>query len=308
MNQKGQVILVLILIMTVALAIGLSIVQRSLVDITTASKVEQSSRAFSAAEAGIERLLQTGVLTGFDLPNDSKVTSLTDSGLLPITIAAGANLQQLPLEIASPASPLAKEEVAQVWLANFNSTTPSSPPNCGPNMQCFYTQNALDIYWGNSASDQAALVLTLIYWDGPTSSYTSKKWYLDHSSASRNPSNGFDTTLCSGNYSEMPGYRCYVRIGDPSLDPAFSKPGYGVLPTGLILLRARLLYNVSSQPFAVRAVNTCGPACSLPPQLRIYSATGESGQTQRKVQIQQQLKVVPPFFDYAVFSAGDISK
>ena len=54
-EQKGQVILILILVMTVGLAIGLSIVQKSLVDISTASKIEQSSRAYSAAEAGVER-------------------------------------------------------------------------------------------------------------------------------------------------------------------------------------------------------------------------------------------------------------
>lgn len=297
--MKGQVVLVLILIMTVALAVGLSIVQRSLVDITTASKVEQSSRAFSAAEAGIEKLLQTGLTVEFNLPNDSKVTSLTDSGLLPP--------QQAVLEVAPPAFPLAKEEVAQVWLANLDSTTPSSPPTCGPSIQCFYTQSTLDVYWGNSTSDQAALVLTLIYWDG--SSYKSMKWYLDHSSASRNPANGFDTTLCSGNYA-LAGYQCYVRLGDSVLDPAYSKHGSAPLPQGLILLRARLLYNKTSQPFAVQppSTATCGTACSLPPQLRRYSATGISGQTQRKVQTQQQFKIVPPFFDYAVFSAGDISK
>ena len=57
MNKKGQILLALILVMTVALAIGLSVIQKSLVDVSTSTKVEQSSMAFSAAEAGIERSL-----------------------------------------------------------------------------------------------------------------------------------------------------------------------------------------------------------------------------------------------------------
>ncbi len=51
-NQKGQLILILILVMTVALSIGLSIVQKSLVDVSTSSKVEQSSRAFQLLRQG----------------------------------------------------------------------------------------------------------------------------------------------------------------------------------------------------------------------------------------------------------------
>ena len=57
-NERGQIILVLVLVITVALAIGISVVQRSLSDISTSTKVEESSRAFSAAEAGIERALK----------------------------------------------------------------------------------------------------------------------------------------------------------------------------------------------------------------------------------------------------------
>lgn len=292
MNQKGQVVLVLILIMTVALSIGLSIVQRSLIDVSTASRVEQSSRAFSAAEAGIEKILQTGSTDPFNLQNESRITSITDSELLPQTADVGS--QQSPLEIGSLASPLAKEEIAQVWLADPNSTLPPclDPAVC-------YRGTMVDIYWGNSTDDKAALVLTLIYWDG--SAFASRKWYLDHSSASRSPSNGFDTVLCSGGYT-LTGYQCYKRLGDSS------GINNGPLPAGLMLLRARLLYNKTSQPFAVQAVGTCGSNCSLPPQQRVYTATGTSGSTQRRIQLIQQIKILPPFFDYALFSAGDINK
>lgn len=283
MKQKGQVILILILVMTVALGIGLSIVQKSLVDISTASKVEQSSRAFSAAEAGVEKALQGSANTSkLPLGNSSTILPVVDSGQKP-AVAAFGNLQG-----ALEYPPLAKEDVVQVWLADLNSL--SNPP------AAIYKQDSLEVYWGNSSTDPAALELTLVYYDG--TGYRSRKWYLDNQSAIRNPPNNFDKITCSGKILGINTYNCYTRL---TALPA-------IQPNILMLLRVRLLYNTTSQPFAVQAVGTCGTDCSLPPQAREIISTGISGETQRKVKLFQENKVVPPFFDYAIFSAGEINK
>src|SRR5687768_11168985 len=96
-KMKGQVILILLLVMTVGLAIGLSVIQRSLSDVTTASKIEQSSRAFSAAEAGIERALKGNCTDNncVNLNNSSQAV-VQDSGSVP-AIATNGN-QQIALE------------------------------------------------------------------------------------------------------------------------------------------------------------------------------------------------------------------
>lgn len=294
MNKKGQIILVLILVMTVALAIGLSVIQKSLIDVSTSTKVEQSSRAFSAAEAGIERVLQRSGITNIAFPENDSAAKIADTGLIPCIpgstgCAQVAGTQQAPLEYP----PLSKEEIAQVWLADYTSTTGSVPPNCGPNIKCHYIQNALDVYWGNSKADRAALELTLIFYNG--SKYTSRKWYLDHQSASRNPLNSFEQIPC--NDTTLSAYLCRKTL---QFSPQEA--------TGAILVRARLLYNSASQPFAVQAVGNCGADCSLPPQARALESIGTSGETQRKVRVFQLNKVVPFWFDYAIFSAGEISK
>lgn len=288
-KETGQVILALILIMTVALAIGLSIVQKSLVDVSTSTKVEESSRAFSAAEAGIEHALRGGSTTSFPSlgDNNAKITSITGGDLIPAIPAA--NYQQAPLEYP----PLAKEEVAHVWLANFDST--DNPPTQ------FYKQNSLDIYWGNSQTDKAALELTLVYYgtdstdpvDPSTAKYRSRKWYLDQTSRSNNFTAGCGSTSAS----TLSNYTCKYTLTS--------------LPAGLMLIRARLLYNTTSQPFAVQATSPCslpGNGCFIPPQQRVFTSIGTSGETQRKVQVTQEPKVVPPYFDYAIFSVGDINK
>ena len=291
-NEKGQIILTLILVMTAALAIGLSVVQKSLVDVSTSTKVEQSSRAFSAAEAGIEKALG-GDTSGVNFSDiGSRTTEVADTGLIPCIpgVAACPSGRQAPLEYP----PLSKEEVAHVWLADYNSTSPSPPPNCGPNIACHYIQNTLDVYWGNnSTNDKVALELTLVYYDG--SKYVSMKWYLDNPSATRTTVNNFDiTAVCSGHSVGSGTYQCKKTID--------------FLPSGLMLLRARLLYNTTSQPLAVQAVGTCGQDCSIPPQARTITSTGAAGESQRKVNLFQVNKVVPPYFDYAIFSAGEITK
>lgn len=277
----------LILVMIVALGIGLSVVQKSLVDVSTSSKVEDSSRAFSAAEAGIEKAFRNDT-TPVNFAGNNSSAAVYDSGLYPIPPAP--NNRQDSLEYP----PLAKEEVAHFWLAD----PASNLPVCDAGKVC-YTQPTLDIYWGDSSSDKAALELTLVYYSA--GSYQSRKWFLDQ--ISRIPSNGFDTTLpaCNGGYSPAGStsvFQCKVTIGQSP----------NSLPMGMMLIRARLLYNSTSQPIAIQAVGTCGQACSIPSQARILISTGASGETKRRVKVFKIDKVVPPYFDFAIFSAGDISK
>lgn len=263
--EKGQAILGLILIMVIALGIGLSVVQKSLVDISTSSKVEESSRAFSAAEAGIEKALR-GDRSQVDFVENNSRATITDTGLLPAIPASGP---QGPLEYP----PLSKEEVAHFWLADPEENLPNCTTVC-------YAQSTLDIYWGNSSSDKASLEVTLVYYDG---GYKSKKWYFYNGFESSRPQ-GFEQIACST--------RCEKRLD------------FGLLSSARpILLRARLLYNSTSQPIAIQGVGG-----NIPPQAKLIKSIGISGETQRAVQVFQIEKVVPPYFDYAIFSAGDISK
>lgn len=307
-KEKGQVILVLVLVMTVALAIGISVVQRSLSDVSTSTKVEESSRAFSAAEAGIEKILACptcGLVT--DFTENQSSARVTSNDLLPATAPSGT--RQDPFEY--PLNPLSKEEVGQIWLADSDPNV--KLPDCtaidsdGHQPVC-YTQSSLDVYWGNSTTDLAALELTLVYYDTASSKYISRKWYLDNPSAGRSSSNKFDTNAdCNGftvGSNPVP-YRCKYTIG--GTNGTFTD---SPLQPKLMLLRARLLYNNNPQPFAVQPSSgaTCGTPCSLPPQSRTLESVGTSGSTQRKVRMNQIYRMVPNYFDYAIFSVGQINK
>lgn len=279
-KQRGQIIVTLILVMTVALAIGLSIIQKSLTDVSTSTKVEQSARAFSAAEAGIEKALQA----------DSAITS----SILLGNEATIKDVQKNDVPAANQAlefPPIAKEELAQVWLANPSDLTTA------------YTASTLDIYWGNvgvTGADKPAIAITVVYQD-TASAYRSKQYLYDQDAAVR--SNGFTVP------SNCPSLDSISTSLSATAKTFFCKQTIDVSSTTLtglsklILLRARLLYSSTSQPFAVRP--TVG---SLPVQGRLFTSTGVSGETQRVVQVFRLDKVVPPYFDYAIFSAGAINK
>src|SRR5258708_37498979 len=84
-HQNGQIVVVLVLVMLVALTIGLAITLRSVSDVTTSTQTEQSSRAFSAAEAGIERAIQAG-------PTGPQTTSFTLDNQSSAQVVLSANL------------------------------------------------------------------------------------------------------------------------------------------------------------------------------------------------------------------------
>src|SRR4030067_2407301 len=76
--QKGQALLIILLVLSVVLTLALSFVSRSVTDITITSQEEESVRALSAAEAGVEQALKTGVSTGsiVTLPDNSQFEAL----------------------------------------------------------------------------------------------------------------------------------------------------------------------------------------------------------------------------------------
>lgn len=286
-KQNGQVVLILLLLVAVGLGVGISIIQRSISDISTSTKVEQSSRAFSAAEAGIEKALHgdSSGVSANALGNQSSAT-VVDSGLLPAV--------NQPFE--SPQ--LAKEEIAEVWLADPNSLTEYYNP---PTLD-------LDIYWGDptdAGSSQPAIDVNVISYSA--GNYLSQKFFFDPNATTHG--NGFQSPTNTSPYffncsSSLPAITTSVG----SNRRFYCKATLPSLARTMILVRARLLYNNSSRALAVVPKGGCGSACSIPPQQRIITSTGVSGETQRVVQVVKTDKIVPFYFDYAIFSMGEITK
>lgn len=301
-SQKGQVVVLLLLVMVVALAVGLSTISRSTLEVSTSRKSEDSSRAFSAAEAGMERIIQANkdnlggvvqaTIAPFSLGNESSAVITT------------AGLPSAGLGLAYP--PFGKESFAQFWLVypNFTGSPASS-----------YVADSFDIYFGDpdatkyvnpNEQEKPAVEVSTIYWDG--NKYQSQSNYYDSfdGTADNTRSQGFQG--CSLNQQPIQvndddiaktNFYCKATVDINSITSGNSFP---------VMVRVRILYSSISHPVAIIGKNTSGVRVSIPKQANIYTSKGTSGSVQRKLQVFSQKSVMPQFFNYALFSAAELSK
>ncbi len=128
--QRGQVLLITLLVLTVALTVGLSFTVRTITTNRMTSAEDSSQRAFSAAEAGIERaLVETDeiiIVDRFDNNNSVYLTIIAQILGDEVLIDNGAFIL--------------KDGPADVWLSDYpDYTNPWSPLGF----------SNLTIYWGS---------------------------------------------------------------------------------------------------------------------------------------------------------------
>lgn len=274
-NESGQTIIILLLVMVVGLTIGLSMVSRSLTDIKISQQTEQSQRAFSAAEAGLEYALSQGLaqIAGGDIPQTIITPGVSYSGKVSLT---GATLYELKGKTA-----VEQDDVAQINLEPEAGVTPAP---------------SINIYWGEVDTSQvpdpacstppnplvASLELTFVTYDG--SAYGITKHAYNACSLGNNFSNASATALPTP---VPPATGYFARIDNLTI-PANAK-----------ILRIRPLYNQASIKIEPQGGR-------LPNQAYKLTVKGEAQGKVRAIEWQQPIKpALPAIFDYVLFSGSD---
>jgi Tfp pilus assembly protein PilX len=136
-KSSGQALLIIVLIMAVGLTIGLAVVSRSVSNIKISEQTEEASRAFSAAEAGIEEALKSLTIGTFE----GELTS--ESRYKTTVVMVGEGVQQFifPQEIQV-------DKPETVYLARYNTDG---------TLTQFYTGNSIDVCWNGNAAIEASL-------------------------------------------------------------------------------------------------------------------------------------------------------
>lgn len=138
--EGGQILLIVVLVMTIALTVGLSIATRTITEIRTGTEQDTSQRAFSAAEAGIEKALQEATGSSGDFDNNASYQTT-------VTAISGVNL------LLNNGHPILKNNVGDVWLSTYPGYT---NPWTG----------TVTLYWGNPSdscsTNPAALEIIVI--------------------------------------------------------------------------------------------------------------------------------------------------
>lgn len=248
--EKGQILLIVVLVMVVTLTIGLSIVAKTITNIKNTTDEENSQRAFSAAEAGIEQSMNNNTASsGMFNNNATYTTTITSLSGVEFLLNNGADIL--------------KDESADIWLSTYPKYTDPWSGN-------------LTIYWGSSSdvcdtsedkNTMAALEILLISGTKDTPKITHYAWdpCSDRSSKTKDDSNHFDQIAASsGNVSgKQFGYSNIITVN-----------------SGLI---ARVIPLYSKTKVGLKAYDLSGNPSTLPSQGSLITSTGVADKAQRKI-------------------------
>ncbi len=221
-KQPGQAILVILLVMVVGLTMGLSLATRSVSDLKISGQSEDSAKAFSAAEAGIEAVLaNTGVGTSGCLGNACYLVSTVGAGGSDVPFSPGN------INIA---------DTYNVWLDG-------------------YSGNSLDVCWQKTdpTSVEPALEISVLYLDG-----TYKVWRGAYDpNSTRTMQNNFNYSNVATNFScaGVPQNKVTVTLLGTKTIALRVRPFYASVNLTVVPLAS---YNLPTQGLTIASSGTSG--------------------------------------------------
>lgn len=318
-RKSGQVLILVLLVVVVSLAIGLSVASRNLSNLKISSQTDQSQRAYSVAENGVENVLaqlnKANVAGTFKdaITNGTTIVGPQDSAgnASSTTVASNTTYERQ----------IAVGEVGQV----------SVDDTVGATIAKKYT-----IMWAKASSinecvSPASLEVTLVYLNSPN--YAQRRWYLKGANGDgarsetlntiNGTTNSVDSTGATNTFSYTPSIwvgsgTCATSGGFPAASPACS-PLYincATIDTTTIspAITAGTRKLLRIRPLLVDTTVNVGPNTTtgqvLPTQEYVItsSATVGNGVTRKLLVQKSALPSVPAVFDFALYSEQDILK
>jgi len=305
--QKGQTLLIVLLSMAAILTLVLSVISRSVTDVSFSRLDEDALRAFSAAEAGIERALIVGTSVSDTVGPSGSSFNAVVSG-----IAEGASSFAYPTEIYSG-------ESVYIWFVSHDANG-DLVCNAPGGLPCF-TGLTGSFCWGTADPPTdpdgatAPAIEVSVFYDpaltgvsaGNFSSVRVGRATFD-ANTSRRLSNNFvvDQGACGA------GGENFAFSGDIAFgtDANSATVDLGIPCVGsngcLLAARVRAIYNTDfTHPIGLDVQ----PA-TLPAQGRKIDSTGTSGsgESVRKIEAYRTFGGPPPIFDASVFSQESVIK
>jgi len=268
---KGQVILIVLLVISVVLVVGLSVASRSVTDIKISQQSQESARVLWVAQAGLEKAMKANIGLGVtSLGGVQYSVARTDIGGSPEFV--------FPEKVAA-------DDVEVLWLVEHDPGTGQIKIPLS-----FYDGNSLTFYWGDPGSaEKPALEATLIY--EKAGGYEIKRYTYDPEPG-RTPPTSFD-----GGWTST-GCSCGGRDFTYCSAAGESWPGGGKP----YMVRLRLIFNTSFQSLGVKGDK------SFPNQGTCFEsvATVPESKITRRLRECQSWKVLSETFDFVLFSGGGI--
>lgn len=273
-TESGQAVLIVLLSLSVVLIVILYILSRSITDISLSSKEEDSLRAFSAAEAGIERALVIGSVGNTTLGDanfNASVTSFSKGALqsvFPISLRSGEN--------------------ATFWFTEHDSTTGDLV--CDASNPCF-TGNTAKFCWGDAGTltnaNAPAVEISIYYKVG--SEYRISRNMID-------PLSGRTQN------SPAPSLNCTVDNENFQYGYVYNLAGL----TNLQFATVKMLYNTNATHKV--GIDVTGSGSTLPSQGAKVNSNGSFAQANRSIEVYQLHPEIPPIFTNAIYTSTGVNK
>lgn len=263
-RSSGQILLITLLVLTVGMTISLALISRTRTDVTINNEIEDSARAFSAAEAGIERALQSGLSI-----QDGNVGELASFNTTVTSIGEVTGSYTYPQKTL-------QGNVETLWLVNHDANGVIDETRV-------YTSNTIDVCW--IGTTPPALSIGVLY--KRVNSYLMAKAAFDPSGRGGFADAGGLTDGCG----QTNVYKQTITFSALPVVPAIN-----VASDTLLAIRIRPIY-ADANIF----INSLGD--QLPSQGDTITSTGITGSgITRKVIVARQFRSAPSIFDAAVVS------
>jgi Tfp pilus assembly protein PilX len=257
-KQRGQALLLVVLLITVVLTVAMSLMSRSIVNVRLSSEEDQSQKALSAAEAGIEKtLLANSAITNGTLSNNATFSTT-------YTQVNGNSF------LLNNGKIVLKDEGADIWLSDYS-------PDSNNNYANPWT-GTLSIYWGSSSdsctsseSVNTMAALEIIVITGNRNNPVITHYAFDPC-GSRRTSNSFNTPTAGTTIGSVAfAYSAKITLNTTGLIAR-------VIP-----LYANTYIGIQGNPI-------------LPAQGSVIQSTGTSGDVKRTVSVLEQNPSLPVEF------------
>jgi hypothetical protein len=297
-KQSGQALMIVLLALAAVGAVALTISSRSSTDIAVTTDVEESQRAFSAAEAGVEKILYDRSIVSGGQASGAVGSSDAQFSATTTYVPESTNQRQFQYPF-----PIVAGESATLWLMGHtadnqltcsggSTVTPGDPESCFNGAQ-------ISMCWGALGGSTRSAMEVSVYYENAAGLSRIKRIAVDpdssHSNAFSAPTASNETTgVCT-----VGGKRYAYQT-----DINFSSMGIAnYASTGALqMIRVKSLYNTIPVELAFSS------SVNLPIQgIRIDSA-GSAGSSTRRINAYSLFPAIPDMFDAALISPPGLTK
>lgn len=211
-SEKGQALLIVVLVMVVALTVGLSVASKSITNLRTSTEEANSQKALAAAEAGIEQSIKSNAsIASQTLSNQATYSTNVTQVLGTSFLLIGGN-------------PVLQDNGTQIWLSNY-----SQDPGL---IYANPWSGNLTIKWGSTSNSCSEAAIEAIIISGSKTSPVTTRYAFDPC-VTRTGQNHFGVATLSK--STISGKDLYFQAVVPVSSGLIGKiiPLYANTPIGL---------------------------------------------------------------------------